>query len=82
MRRGGRLRHRHVLELDIGVAEMLEEPLAVAEQHRHQVDRELIDQSRPEALLGEVAPPIKTTRFTPASACAPARALSKLGRKL
>jgi DNA-binding transcriptional ArsR family regulator len=49
--RGRRGLHRPgVLELDVPVAEVLEHPRHAAEQHRDQVDRQLVDQPGPQVL--------------------------------
>jgi hypothetical protein len=50
---GGRLGlDRHdVLELDVLVAQVLEHPRPASEQHRDEVNRELVDESRADVLL-------------------------------
>jgi hypothetical protein len=51
---GGVLSHRDRLELDLLVADLIEHPLAASEQHRHQVDRDLVDQAGPDELAAQV----------------------------
>lgn len=41
-------------------ADWLEEPYTSAEQHRREVDHDLVEETFPQALLGEVAPKITT----------------------
>jgi hypothetical protein len=50
------LDHPDGLELDVGVAEVLEHASAAAEQHRNEVDLDLVDQPGVEDLLADARP--------------------------
>jgi hypothetical protein len=62
----GRLDRTHLLDLE--VADVLEQPLAVPEQDRDEVQLELIDQSGGKVLLDDAAPPPSSTS-RPSAAC-------------
>lgn len=76
MNRRRRLYHAGGLELDAFAAEVLEHPGAASEEHGHEVEPDLIHQSRLDELPADVGPPITATFLSPAADFACSSALS------